>query len=213
MSSPDKKTLPTIDFWHDFASSYSYPAAMRIEEAAAAAGVAVRWRPFLLGPIFRAFGWEDSPFNLQPVKGRYMLRDLERIASALGLPFRRPNPFPQRSVLAARVALIGHEAGWGPEFSRRTYLAEFGGGQDIADAAVIADVLTGMGENPAPVMAAAEAPENKLRLRTETEAAERLGLFGAPTFVTPAGELFWGNDRLDQALAWASAEGASAAAR
>jgi 2-hydroxychromene-2-carboxylate isomerase len=207
-----EQELPAIDFWHDFASSYSYPAAMRIEDAAAAAGVAVRWRPFLLGPIFKAFGWEDSPFNLQPVKGRYMLRDLERIAATLGLPFRRPNPFPQRSVLAARVALVGHAAGWGPEFSRRAYLAEFGGGRDIADAAVIAEVLTGMGENPALVMAAAEAPENKLRLRTETEAAERLGIFGAPTFVTAGGELFWGNDRLDQALAWASGEGLPAGA-
>ena len=206
MARPDKLgqgRLPTIDFWHDFSSSYSYPAAMRIEAAAAAAGVTVRWRPFLLGPIFKALGWEDSPFNLQPVKGRYMWRDLARTATALGLPFRRPEPFPQRSVLAARVALIGHGEGWGVDFSRRLYLAEFGDGDDIGDPRVVADVLAGLGRDGSVTVARAESDANKTRLRAETAEAERLGVFGAPTFVTGDGELFWGNDRLDQALQWA----------
>ena len=96
-----------------------------------AAEVAVRFRPFLLGPIFKAQGWETSPFNLYPAKGRNMWRDLERLCADLALPFRRPGAFPQNSLLAARVALAGLEAGWGEEFSRAVFRAEFADGRDI----------------------------------------------------------------------------------
>jgi 2-hydroxychromene-2-carboxylate isomerase len=108
----------TLDFWFDFASTYSYPAAVRIGLAAAEAGVAVRFRPFLLGPIFEAQGWDTSPFNIYDAKGRYMWRDLERLCADLGLPFRRPEPFPQNSLLAARIAIAGLavEAPWSTEF-------------------------------------------------------------------------------------------------
>jgi len=107
---------PTINFWFDFASTYSYPAAMRVRPLADEAGVAVRFRPFLLGPIFKTQGWTTSPFNLFPAKGQNMWRDLERICIDDGLPFRQPSPFPQKSVLAARVALVGLNAGWGEQF-------------------------------------------------------------------------------------------------
>ena len=95
-----------VEFWFEFASTYSYPAAMRIETLAARAGVPVAWQPFLLGPIFQAQGWRDSPFNLYPAKGRYMWRDLERLCAKHGLPYARPEIFPQRSILAARLALL-----------------------------------------------------------------------------------------------------------
>jgi 2-hydroxychromene-2-carboxylate isomerase len=75
----------TLDFWFEFASTYSYLAAMRIGPLAESAKVEVRWRPFLLGPIFKAQGWDNSPFNIYPAKGRYMWRDMERLASAQGL--------------------------------------------------------------------------------------------------------------------------------
>ena len=68
-----------LDFWFDFASTYSYPAAMRVAPLAWQSGVMVRFRPFLLGPLFKAQGWSTSPFNLYPAKCRYMWRDLERI--------------------------------------------------------------------------------------------------------------------------------------
>src|SRR5882757_8742929 len=98
-----------LDFWFDFGSTYSYPAAMRIGPLAAAAGVAVRFRPFLLGPIFKAQGWETSPFNLYPAKGRYMVRDCERLCAECGLTFRLPEPFPQNTLLASRLALVALE--------------------------------------------------------------------------------------------------------
>src|SRR5262245_66041788 len=107
---------PVLEFWFDFASTYSYPAAMRIGPLARDAGVTVRFRPFLLGPIFRAQGWETSPFNLYEAKGRHMWRDLERLCADLRLPFQRPEPFPQSSLMAARVALIGLRQAWGDAF-------------------------------------------------------------------------------------------------
>jgi 2-hydroxychromene-2-carboxylate isomerase len=195
--------MPTLDFWFEFASTYSYPAAMRIAALAEAGGVTLRWRPFVLGAIFKSQGWATSPFNIYPDKGRYMWRDLERICGALDLPFVRPEPFPQNTLLAARVALIGLANAWGEEYCRAVYRAEFGEGRNVAEAATIAEVLKGLGHDAGAVLEQAQSDEIKLRLRAETEEAQRLGIFGAPSFVTTDGELFWGNDRLEAALAWA----------
>jgi 2-hydroxychromene-2-carboxylate isomerase len=194
---------PILDFWFDFASTYSYPAAMRIRRLVDAAGVAIRFRPFLLGPIFKAQGWTTSPFNLFAAKGQNMWRDLERICADAGLPFRRPEPFPQNSVLAARVALIGLERSWGEAFCLAAFKAQFGEGRRIAEANVIADILSSLDVSPGATLAAATSDDNKLKLRAQTEQAQRLGVFGAPTFTAADGELFWGNDRLERALLWA----------
>ena len=105
---------PVVDFWFEFASTYSYPAIMRVQKQADDAGVTIRYRPFLLGPIFKAQGWDTSPFNIYEVKGRYMWRDLERLCADLSIPFRRPDPFPQNSLLAARVAVAGDGQVCGP---------------------------------------------------------------------------------------------------
>ena len=188
-----------MDFFHELASSYSYIAAMRIAPLAEAAGVTLRWRPFLLGPIFKAQGWDTSPFNLYPSKGRYMVRDCEREAAALGLTFRLPEPFPQNTLLAARVAVAGMEDGWGEEFSRRVYRAQFADRRNVGDPQVIGEIVNGLGENAAIVLVRAGSDDIKQKLRANTEEAQRFGIFGAPSFIA-GGELFWGNDRLEQAL-------------
>jgi len=195
--------MPMLDFWFEFASTYSYPAAMRIGEVAQARGVALRWRPFLLGPIFRAQGWNNSPFNIYPAKGRYMWHDLERICAALGLPLVRPTVFPQNTLLAARTALVALNQDWGEDFCRAIYHAEFGEGRIISEQDAIADILTRLGQNAEAVLQEAQGNSVKDRLRAQTEEAQRHGLFGAPSFVTADGELFWGNDRLEAALDWA----------
>lgn len=191
-----------LDFWFEFASSYSYLAVMRIEPLALAAGVTLRWRPFLLGPVFLSLGWNDSPFNIYPPKGRYMWRDMARLADKYGLPFQLPSKFPRDGLLAARVALAGSEETWLPAFARAVMTANFAQDRDITDPAVIGAILGGLKLDPDRWLAAAEAPENKLALRRQTEAAAERGIFGAPTFLVD-GEMFWGNDRLEDALAWA----------
>ena len=159
----------TLEFWFEFASSYSYLSVMRIEPLARAAGVTLQWRPFLLGPVFLSLGWNDSPFNIYPPKGRYMWRDLARLASRYGLPLKVPSRFPRNGLLAARVALAGADEAWMPAFCRAVMRANFAEDQEIAE----------------------------------------IGLFGAPSFVTPDGELFWGNDRLEDALEWVRAHAAA----
>jgi 2-hydroxychromene-2-carboxylate isomerase len=197
--------MPThvLDFWFDFASTYSYPAVVRIGPLARQADVRVRFRPFLLGRIFKAQGWTTSPFNLYPAKGRNMWRDLERLCTDLAVPFRQPDPFPQDSLLAARVALAGLDHDWGEDFCHAVFRAQFGEGRRIDDAAAISDILTGLQIEPGLVFEAAQSDEIKMRLRAQTEAAQQLGLYGAPSFTCADGELFWGNDRLEHALRWA----------
>ncbi len=197
---------PALTFWYEFASPYSWLAAERIEALAAAADVEVRWRPFLLGPIFAAQGWQSSPFNLYAAKGANMWRDIERQCELMDLPpSTRPEPFPQNGLLAARVATALPDAAR-PAFSRAVYRAEFTRGQPIADRTVIGEVLRDCGLDTEATLAAAESAENKAALRAATEEAGALSIYGAPSFVTASGELFWGNDRLEQALAWAKRE-------
>jgi 2-hydroxychromene-2-carboxylate isomerase len=196
--------MPRITFWIEMASNYSYLSAMRIEAEAAAREVKVDWQPFLLGPIFQAQGWETSPFNIYEAKGRYVWRDMEREAAKLGLPpVTRPDPFPQHSLLAARVAQVGVEEDWGPGFVRGAYTAQFAEGRAISDPEVLAAVLAGLGMEPGPVLERARDQKVKDRLRAAGVLAGRFGLFGAPSFVCEDGEMFWGNDRLEDALDWA----------
>jgi 2-hydroxychromene-2-carboxylate isomerase len=190
-----------LQFWFDFASTYSYPAAMRIEQLARERGVPVSWNAFLLSRMFRAQGWNDSPFNLYPVKGRYMWRDLERICEAQRLPFRRPSQFPRNGLLAARIACRFSKETWTPAFVRAVYHANFAEDQNIADRPVIADCLRSVNQDAETVLNTAGSAETKTMLREQTERAVDLGIFGAPSFITGQ-ELFWGNDRLEQALMW-----------
>ncbi len=192
-----------IEFWFDFASTYSYLSAMRIEDVANASGLQVIWKPFLLGPIFASQGWTSSPFNLYPAKGRYMARDMERITQARGLAFRMPDPFPQHSVAAARLALVGLEHAWGPTLCKAIFQAEFADGLTISEPATLHHCLDMIGARQSNEIAAASTDAIKSRLRALTQDAQINGIFGAPTIRTADGELFWGDDRLEQAVAWA----------
>jgi 2-hydroxychromene-2-carboxylate isomerase len=195
--------VKAIEVWFEFASTYSYPAMMRIEPLARAAGVELRYRPFLLGPVFASQGLRDSPFNVFEAKGRYMWRDLERLCAAYELPFRKPSVFPRSGLLAARVALASSDAPWMPAFVRTVYTANFAEDRDITAAATIGALLGELGQDPEAVIARASTPANKQALKEQTDAAQERGIFGAPSFLVD-GELFWGNDRLEQAIAWAA---------
>lgn len=191
-----------LEFWFEFASTYSYLTVMRIEQVAGVAGVSVHWRPFLLGPIFAAQGWNDSPFNIYPTKGRYMWRDMERRAQAYSLPFRHPSNFPRNGLLAARIALLAAQEGWCPAFTRAVFRANFAEDQDISDLAVLQQLLDSSGKAGKQICERAQSAENKAALREQTAEAQRRGIFGAPSFLVGA-ELFWGDDRLEEAVTWA----------
>jgi len=193
---------PLLAFWYEFASTYSYLAAMTIERLAQGTGVAVEWRPFLLGPIFAKQGWGDSPFNLYPAKGRYMWRDLERLCAREWLEWKRPSQFPRSSLLAARTTLVGLSEGWGVAFSKALFRANFAEDRDIASPAVLRPILRSLDVDAERALARAVSPEIKETLRSQTEEAQGHGIFGAPSFEVGE-EIFWGQDRLLDALEWA----------
>jgi 2-hydroxychromene-2-carboxylate isomerase len=193
---------PTLAFWYEFASTYSYPAALLVEDRAAARCVRLQWRPFMLGPIFKSQGWNDSPFNLQPTKGRYMWRDMERLCARHDLAWKRPSLFPRNGLLAARIAIqIEDDAAQVAAFSKAVFQANFSEDRDISDPGLIAAILKDLAL-PATLLEQAAAPEVKDALRRRGEDAVDLGLFGAPSFLAGR-ELFWGSDRLEDALDWA----------
>ncbi|MEM7633104.1 MAG: 2-hydroxychromene-2-carboxylate isomerase [Pseudomonadota bacterium] len=195
-------TSSELEFWFDFASPYAYVSAGRLEDWMSSAGINVRWTPFLLGPVFQKQGWSTSPFNLYPLKGKYMWRDVERLCKRHNLGFSPPEEFPQHGLLATRVAMVGRDEDWLPAFCRRVFHKEFGLGQDISDRQTVLNVLEGLVDNPAYWVKRAVTARNKKALLERGVEAEQKGIFGAPTFVTPDGELFWGDDRLEQAIEW-----------
>ncbi|MCG8443165.1 MAG: 2-hydroxychromene-2-carboxylate isomerase [Caulobacterales bacterium] len=193
----------TIDVFFDFSSSYSYlalPDFARLEAAAP-----VRWRPFSLGAIYKSLGAAPAPAD-QP-KGAYMLRDIERVARREGRSFRWPTPFPFNSIPAAR-AFYAVERDAGGEAAKAIALAlftaSFGEGRDCSDPDTLSAVIAATGADAPRVMAATGEDAIKARLKAVTEEAAAAGVFGAPCFVVE-GELFWGRDRLDDALRWAVA--------
>ncbi|MFQ1062545.1 2-hydroxychromene-2-carboxylate isomerase [Bordetella trematum] len=193
---------PSVQMWFDFASPYSYLAIARVGPLARQAGVTLVLRPFLLGPIFQTQGWQDSPFRLFPGKGAYMMRDVARLADKYGLPYRRPSLFPRMSVLAARLALLGQDEAWGLDFCRAVFAANFASDQDIQAEDVMRTLLTDLDLDADDWLARARSDACKEALRRQVDQARQLGIFGAPTFMVQ-GEMFWGNDRLEDALQWA----------
>lgn len=190
-----------LTFWYDFSSSYSFLAALRLEDVAARAKVPVLWQPFLLGPIFKEAGYDASPNLMSPAKADYMWTDLARRAAQRGHGFVKPDPFPQRSVLAARAALSLDPAER-PAFSRAVFRQAFERGKNIARTEVIAEAAAEAGFDGEALLAAAGEETQKTALFAATDKAKALGIFGAPSFVTTDGVLFWGDDRMEDALAW-----------
>ena len=198
MTAKTRGPLP-LEFWFEFASNYSYLSVMRIEALAAPLGVAIHWRPFLLGPIFKSLGWSNSPFVLQREKGEYVWQDMVRECRKYALPWTRPSTFPRASLLPLRVALIGAQQNWIGEYCRRTMQVNFVADRDIDSPQSVSEVLGQMGLPSREIIAQAQDESNKLALRNQTTSAQAKGIFGAPTFIV-GGEMFWGNDRLDDAL-------------
>jgi 2-hydroxychromene-2-carboxylate isomerase len=196
--------MHTIEFWFDFASNYSYLSMLRIDALAADADADIKVvrKPFLLGPIFKAQGWDNSPFVLQAAKGQYVWRDMQRQCDKYGLAWRQPSAFPRNSLLAARVAVLADGAPWLAAFCEQVMLANFAGDREISEPSVIAAILDGLGQDSAAVMAMANAAPIKQALRDRGEQARSRGIFGAPMFFVGA-DMFWGNDRLEDAIALA----------
>jgi 2-hydroxychromene-2-carboxylate isomerase len=191
-----------IEFYFDFSSPYGYLLSEQIDEVAARHGRKVKWRPILLGVVFKATG--SAPLTLQfPAKAEYSLRDFERSARFLGVPYRNPSKFPLPTQAAARAYywLHGQDCSQARAFAHAVYRALFVEDRDISSPEAVADIAAGLGLERDQVAAAIQGPEMKDRLKAECDAALAKGVFGSP-YVIIDGEPFFGADRLPQIEKW-----------
>ena len=189
-----------IEFWFSVGSTYTYLSVMRLAEVERVSGIPFVWRPFSVRQIM--IEMDNIPFRTKPVKAAYMWRDIERRAAIYGLSARVPAPYPlQEWDTANRVAVLGAEEGWVADYARATYRRWFEEGQEPGIEPNLSDSLREIGQDPARVLERAAGPEIGAAYEAATERARKLGIFGSPTFVL-GNELFWGDDRLDDAIAW-----------
>jgi 2-hydroxychromene-2-carboxylate isomerase len=188
-----------IDFWFTMGSTYSFLTVSRLHNQMG--DITFRWRPFHLLIILQEMN--HVPFADKPAKMAYMWRDIARRAKMYGIRANLPAPYPAKQSIAANlVALVGMQEGWGPDFVRAAYRNWFQRGEETGSEPNLSRSLTELGQDPARVLALAESETARSLLVEETEEAKRLGIFGSPTFVVGS-ELFWGDDRLDDAITWA----------
>ncbi len=189
-----------IDFWFTMGSTYSYLSVMRLADVERSTGVAFRWRPFHLLLILQEM--KHIPFADKPTKSRYMWRDIERRAAMHGLPVKLPAPYPaKQSVTANLVAIVGMREGWGADFVRAAYRRWFQAGEETGSEPNLSSSLRDIGQDPVRVLTLANSAAANETMLAETDAARALGIFGSPTF-SVGEELFWGDDRLEDAVGW-----------
>jgi 2-hydroxychromene-2-carboxylate isomerase len=189
-----------IDFWFSVGSTYTYLTVSRLAQVEAAQGVRFRWRPFGVRSIMQQMN--NIPFATKPTKLAYMWRDVERRADMYGLPIRMPVPYPLKEFdLANRIAVLGQGQGWCADYVRATYRRWCREGQEPGSEPNVSESLAEIGQDAARILALAHSEEAGQAYTDATEEARQLGVFGSPSFVS-RGELFWGDDRLEDAIAW-----------
>jgi 2-hydroxychromene-2-carboxylate isomerase len=197
--------MATIDFWYSIGSTYSYLTVMRLPGLAKERGVGFRWRPFNVRHVM--VEQNNIPFKDKPVKTAYMWRDIERRAQGYGLHPTIPAPYPLPGlVLANQVATLGSREGWAEDYTQATYRRWFEGSQPAGEEPNVSESLRDIGQDPTRVIEAAGSEEIVAALAEATAEAMDLGVFGSPSFVVE-GEIFWGDDRLEDAIAWAQRKG------
>ena len=182
-----------VDFYFDYSSPFAYLGAMQVEGLL---GQAARWRPMLLGAVFKAIGTPMVPlFEQSEAKRVYLAEDMKRQALAANVALRWPSRFPMNSVMALRVTLQAKtQTPEGRELARSIFRAYWAEDQDINDPAVIKTLCEAQGFDGQALIEGTQQPEVKAALKQNTQEAIEAGVFGAPTFVvhTSGGpELFW----------------------
>ena len=187
-----------LAFWFTAGSTYTYLSVNRLEEAARAAGIAFTLHPFNLGLLFREAGY--WPFPEGAAKTAYMWQDIARQAARLGLSPNLPAPYPAPDVpLANRIAQVMIDDGRGMEWLKASYREWFENGHPPGSAEATDRSLRAIGADPAAVLARASTPQAEAAFAAATDEARQRGIFGSPSFMV-GDALFWGDDRLDQAI-------------
>jgi 2-hydroxychromene-2-carboxylate isomerase len=187
---------PVIEFFFDFGSPTSYLAATQLPRIAEETAAVLRWRPMLLGGVFKATG-NASPVSV-PAKGRWMMQDITDWARRYGVPFA-PNPhFPVNTLPLMRgdVAVARHAAAHIGRYREAVLSGMWQQGLNLGDPGVLATLLHGIGLDPAAFVGWIADPAVKAELQANTEEAVARGVFGAPSCFV-GDRLFFGQDRLE----------------
>jgi 2-hydroxychromene-2-carboxylate isomerase len=189
-----------IQFWFSIGSTYTYLTVARLPQIEAASGLSFEWRPFSVRAIM--VEQNNIPVRHKPIKAAYMWRDIERLAGKYGLAAKLPAPFPLKEFdLANRVAVVGVREGWCAKYVKGAYRRWFVEGLEAGSEPNLSQSIEEAGQDPERVIVAANSEVIATAYEAATDEARRLNIFGAPTFVVDD-EVFWGDDRLDDAIAW-----------
>ncbi len=191
-----------VAFYFDLASPYAYLSAERISRLFSEAELEQpEWQPILLGGLFKRF--ERTSWGVGPEREAGMA-EVERRAAAQGIqPLRWPDPWPGNSLYAMRVATYAKSIGRTVSFALAAFRQAFAGGRDLSEPDNVAIAAAACEMHPNAVAKAAGSKLVKGKLREATDRAGDRGVFGAPT-VRVGEELFWGDDRLEEAVAAAA---------
>lgn len=193
-----------VDFYFWTGSTYTYLTVNRIEAAAEREGVEVRWKPFNLRALLRENN--HVPFPAGTAKTDYMWRDLKRRSEMHGLPFPHDRvAYPSDpETLNFKAALIAYEEGWAKDYVVTAFEWWFLKGKPPGMDGNLESMLSEMGRDSEKTLSQIQVPEMDAKMAASADDARALGLFGSPHFVVGK-EVFWGDDRLEDALSWAKA--------
>lgn len=186
----------TVEFYFDLGSPTTYLAHTQLAKICADTQSELIYIPMLLGGVFKATG-NASPAVI-PAKGRYMFQDLDRFAKRYGVQLRFNPHFPINTLILMR-AVTGiqlHQPQRFAEFVDCLFRALWVEGRNLNDPQTIAAVMTENGFDPEEVLALSNDESVKAKLKENTEAAIKRGVFGAPSMFI-GDQLFFGQDRLD----------------
>jgi 2-hydroxychromene-2-carboxylate isomerase len=196
------ETRPAVTFYFDLGSPYAYLTAERISGLFTEAGLAQpEWQPVLLGGLFRTFGrdsWADGTGRAEGIA------EVERRAVAYGLPpLAWPEPWPGNTLFAMRVATFAKQTGRTVSFALAAFRQAFAAGRDLSEPDNVLIAAAACELHPRALLKAVETQGVKNALREATEQAAALGVTGVPALVV-GGKVFWGDDRVEEAVAAAS---------
>lgn len=190
--------MSRLEFFYDCSSPWTYLAFEQVQPIAERYGLAITWRPILVGGIFNTINPSvyESRENPVPAKAAYMRKDLQDWAAFAGLTIHFPQPiFPVNSVKAMRGAIVMAELGLQVRYARAVFEAYWRDRLDIAQGSVLADIALRLGQDPADFLAAIDTQPIRQALRANTDEVIARGGFGSPTMFLD-GDMFFGNDRL-----------------
>ena len=194
--------MKNIDFYFSIGSTYTYLTVTRILDVEKKHQIKFNWKPFSVRAIMKEMN--NIPFPKDKInKVNYMWRDIERRAEGYGFFAKTPVPYPLSEFdLANKIAILGLDKGWGIDYIRLTYKKWFQEGKEPAIDPSISEICKELGLNKNEIVSEAKSEIFEKKYMSNTDSARENKVFGSPSFIVED-EIFWGDDRMEDAIKWA----------